>query len=273
MARKRMISPEIWESEDFSELSTLAKLVFIGLFSNADDEGRGKANPAYIKSTLFRYEEKMRITDIETTLDEIALHMSIIFYTYDYREYYQLTNWDAWQKVDKPQKSKIKPYNSEYAEIIRGTFGEQSANVRGTVSPNRIEKNKNKNKNRKEEDILSGAEAPDRQAAEIKSIEDNPFIELPLNDKSMFSVYSSYIGEMKELYPAVDIERELRKMKAWLISNPSRLKTRTGITRFMNSWFAREQDKGGSSHGNDKNTNAAGDGANAFGGQFYGTVL
>ena len=51
-----MIDPGIWQSEDFSKLSTLAKLVFIGLFSNADDEGRGRAKAAYIKSTLFPYD-------------------------------------------------------------------------------------------------------------------------------------------------------------------------------------------------------------------------
>ena len=47
MARKRMIDPNIWQSEDFSKLSTLGKLVFIGLFSLADDEGRGRCNPVY----------------------------------------------------------------------------------------------------------------------------------------------------------------------------------------------------------------------------------
>ena len=42
-----MIDPNIWQSEDFSKLSTLGKLVFIGLFSLADDEGRGRSNPVY----------------------------------------------------------------------------------------------------------------------------------------------------------------------------------------------------------------------------------
>ena len=42
MARKRMIDPNIWDSEDFSKLSILGRLLFIGMFSNADDEGRGK---------------------------------------------------------------------------------------------------------------------------------------------------------------------------------------------------------------------------------------
>lgn len=43
MARKRMIDPSIWINEDFGTLSNLAKLVFIGLFSLADDEGRRKS--------------------------------------------------------------------------------------------------------------------------------------------------------------------------------------------------------------------------------------
>lgn len=60
MARRRMIVPEIWQSESFAQLSILAKLVFIGLFSNADDEGRGIANPVYIKSILFPYDDGMR---------------------------------------------------------------------------------------------------------------------------------------------------------------------------------------------------------------------
>lgn len=53
MARKRMIDPNIWDSEDFGKLSDLSKLVFIGLFSLADDEGRGRCNPGYLKSKLF----------------------------------------------------------------------------------------------------------------------------------------------------------------------------------------------------------------------------
>ena len=53
MARKRMIDPNIWESEDFSKLSVLARLVFIGIFSNADDDGRGRGKSAYLKSIIF----------------------------------------------------------------------------------------------------------------------------------------------------------------------------------------------------------------------------
>ena len=53
MARKRMIDPNIWQSEDFAQLDPFQRLVFIGMFSNADDLGRGRAKAIYLKSILF----------------------------------------------------------------------------------------------------------------------------------------------------------------------------------------------------------------------------
>lgn len=107
VARKRMIDPGIWQSEDFGNLTTLAKLVFIGLFSQADDGGRGRGNPQYIKNTLFPYDEDMKKADIEKALKEIATHMSIRFYESNGSEYYVLTNWRIWQKVEKPTPSRL----------------------------------------------------------------------------------------------------------------------------------------------------------------------
>ncbi|MDE5589043.1 MAG: hypothetical protein K2J60_07855 [Acetatifactor sp.] len=69
---------------------------------------------------------------------------------------------------------------------------------------------------------------------------------LLLNDKTSYNVPEEKITLWKETYPAVDIEQELRRMAAWLDCNPQRRKTRRGINRFINSWLAREQDRGGS---------------------------
>ena len=67
---------------------------------------------------------------------------------------------------------------------------------------------------------------------------------LPLNDKSFYDVPLDKISLWKETYPAVDVDQELKRMIAWLDSNPTRRKTRRGIDRFINSWLSREQDKG-----------------------------
>ena len=47
-------------------------------------------------------------------------------------------------------------------------------------------------------------------------------------------------------YPKVDVHQELMAMESWLDANPTRRKKPTGIKRFVNSWLARAQDKGGS---------------------------
>ncbi len=70
------------------------------------------------------------------------------------------------------------------------------------------------------------------------------FISLILNDKSEHGVTKTEVDTWKELYPAVNIEQELRNMKGWLISNPTKRKTKKGINRFINNWLSREQDKG-----------------------------
>ena len=158
MARKRMIDPAIWNSEDFSELSEFAQLVWIGLFSQADDQGRGKAKPAYLKSILFPYSEDVKLVKkVDSALNEIAKNMSVVFYQIDNNEYYQLENWAKWQKVDKPQASKITPY-SDKAKIIRKPFGEYSANSSRKISEQSstnqqtLSPNKNKNKNEIEQE-------------------------------------------------------------------------------------------------------------------------
>lgn len=153
MARKRMISPEIWESRSFSRLSDFAKLIFIGLFSQADDEGYGNASPGYIRSKLFPNDEERRLTDIKKALSEIALGMSINFYEVNGDNFYHLTHWSEWQKVDRPTKSRIpKAPNSPHERgkgggmPFREVLDESSTNARRILdepsATNRIEKNR-----------------------------------------------------------------------------------------------------------------------------------
>lgn len=68
-------------------------------------------------------------------------------------------------------------------------------------------------------------------------------IELILNNKSLYPITQIDIDEWQELYQAVNVMQELRKMKGWLDSNPTKRKTSRGIRRFINSWLSREQDR------------------------------
>ena len=142
MARRRMIDPEIWQSEDFSKLSLLARLIFIGLFSNADDYGRGRAKPVYIRSLVFPYDDNIKVQDVEKALKEIKAIMSIVFYESNENQYYSLVNWDKWQRVDKPQKSKIPPPpdSENDSRLIPESFSTDSRTIPEQFLPKRKER-------------------------------------------------------------------------------------------------------------------------------------
>ena len=72
-------------------------------------------------------------------------------------------------------------------------------------------------------------------------------MELLLNDNSNYTVDDADIAKWAALYPAINVEQELRGMAGWLDANPKKRKTRKGIKRFINSWLARAQDRGGAS--------------------------
>lgn len=54
-------------------------------------------------------------------------------------------------------------------------------------------------------------------------------------------------GAWREAFPAVDLEGEAARAAAWLIANPKNKKS--NYARFLNNWFARTQDNGGTRHG------------------------
>lgn len=74
-------------------------------------------------------------------------------------------------------------------------------------------------------------------------------ISLLLNDGTEYGVEQEAIEKWENLYPAVNVMQELRKMAGWLDANRTRRKTRRGIEKFINGWLAREQDKGGVQRG------------------------
>jgi hypothetical protein len=109
-----MIDPNIWTSEDMSRLTIQQRLLVIGLFSNADDHGKGKSNPAYIRSMVFPYDD-IPLSEIKSDMEAISSVINIEFYEVNSNSYYRFTGWDKWQTVQKPQDSLIPdPVENEY---------------------------------------------------------------------------------------------------------------------------------------------------------------
>lgn len=83
-----------------------------------------------------------------------------------------------------------------------------------------------------------------RPAEDIPEEENGPVVgAFKLNDGTFYEVTKTALDKMQKLYPGVECDQELNKIIGWCDSNPTRRKTRKGAPRFLNSWFAREQDK------------------------------
>lgn len=90
-------------------------------------------------------------------------------------------------------------------------------------------------------DLVLSLELP---PSRLPAIPNEPVaIELTLSTGAQHSVTEAFASQMQSLYPAVNVAQELRAMCGWLLANPT--KTKAGITRFINSWLAKCQDRGG----------------------------
>jgi hypothetical protein len=108
MPRKRMIHPDLWADEEVGHLSRDARLLWIAMFSLADDEGRGTASAAYLRRAVFGFDDDVTQEMVAGWRGEIASTMrGVQFYTIDGRELYALLNWGRFQKVQHSTPSVI----------------------------------------------------------------------------------------------------------------------------------------------------------------------
>ncbi len=101
-----MIDPNFWQSDDVSKLNPTERLLLIGMFSLADDHGRGRANPSFLRSSVFPC-DNFSVSRVKTMLEHIAEHISIKFYAVSDTYFYRFDNWDKWQTVQHPSDSLI----------------------------------------------------------------------------------------------------------------------------------------------------------------------
>lgn len=114
----------------------------------------------------------------------------------------------------KPEQSQTKPLQSSVSSLQSSDSGLQSSSGSS-----------------------SSAKASSEPAAGV--------IAIPINDGGQYPVTQAQVDEWGELYPNVDVMQALRTIRGWNLSHPKKRKTRRGVLAHINSWLAREQDKGG----------------------------
>ena len=150
--------------------------------------------------------------------------------------------WDGMRlDIDRDNESYLKKSQ------IRSDAGKRGAEARRKDGKNsKCHLPSGKHGQDKEEDKDQDKEKDqDQEGIDSSEQSAEPVISLPLNDGSEYPVFPEQVHEWAGLYPAVDVIQQLRTMRGWLMANPKKRKTQSGILRFVNGWLSKEQDKGG----------------------------
>lgn len=158
-----------------------------------------------------------------------------------------LPSWEKYQNAEKLEgiRSKNAERQARYRERQRAKMAGNTVTPALPVTLHNaidIDTDVDIEGEREEKTILPEAEtAPDRNKPSAPS---SPVvISIILNDKTEYPITEADVEGWKDLYPAVDVMQELRKMKGWADANPTKRKTKTGIKRFINAWLSKEQDR------------------------------
>jgi hypothetical protein len=124
MARIRSIKPEFWTSEQITECSPNARLMFIGLWNFCDDYGVHPASEKRLKMEVFP-SDMLDSSDIRRMISELLANKLIEEYEVAESRYWRVTGWDRHQKIDC--KTGLYPLpNGEVGIKIRRTNSERS---------------------------------------------------------------------------------------------------------------------------------------------------
>lgn len=215
----RILKESICRSEEIDSLSWLEEVLFYRLIVNCDDYGRFDARTKIIKGQCFPLKDVTE-KDIDKALAKLSEVGLIVVYEAQGRPVLQLKTWEQHQNI-RAKKSKYPPFDKTciqmYSDVSKSGDSIADETKKG-----------------------SSQKQPQPTVPE-----EPPVISLLLNTGEEYGIVQSDIVEWQELYPAVDVMQELRNMKGWCKENAAKRKTARGIRRFITSWLAREQNRGG----------------------------
>lgn len=226
MAERRMVSKKIVDTDLFLDMPATTRLLYYDLLVRADDDGF-VGSPKKITKMVGGSDDDLKLLVAKQFLIPFESGVCVIR-DWKIHNYIQSDRYHKTQYVDEKSLLTTTPSGSYSlnlpdmdTECIQDAYKMDTEVRLGKVSIGKI--------NNK-----LGAEAPTQPSV----------IDIVLNDKSLYSITQTQIDKWKELYPAVDILQELRKMVGWCEANTAKRKTKRGILPFINRWLAKQQDSG-----------------------------
>lgn len=237
MAERRMFSKQIIDSDAFLDMPLSTQALYFHLSMRADDDG-----------FLNNAKKIMRLIGANQNDYDLLLAKSFIIQFPEgicVIKHWRINNYlraDRYKETMYQEEKAMLDIKENGRYSLKDTIGSRSGIPDGyrletqvSIGKDSIDKDRVGKESIGEDTTvcLDPETDPDR----------TPAISLTLNDKTEYWIFDDQVDLWTELFPAVDVMQELRKMKSWLDSNPSRRKTKRGILRFVNGWLSKEQDK------------------------------
>lgn len=236
MAERRMFSKTIISSAKFLRMPQTSRLLYYDLGMFADDDGVVEAFT--VLRTTGAAEDDLRVLAAKGFI--VVLNEDLVSYISD------------WKVNNYLRSDRYKP--SIYSKLLVQLADGNHVDTIGIPEVDQRETQVRLGKDSIGKESIGQVTVC---AEPEKSASTPPVIALPLNDGSEYQIFQEQCKEWSDLYPSVDVMQQLRNMRGWLVSNPTRRKTKRGIRKFINSWLSREQDRGGGkSNGNSKPQNS-----------------
>jgi hypothetical protein len=95
MSERRAIATNIWDDEFVGSLNHFERLLWIGLFTSADDQGRLVHNPLLILRKVFLYDEDITADQVGAAIEKFgqAGAGKVFIYEVKGKKLLQLVNW------------------------------------------------------------------------------------------------------------------------------------------------------------------------------------
>jgi len=130
-----------------------ARLLFIGLWNFADDEGNIEANEKMIKALVFPSDDCL----INPFLDELCQHKLIVQYTVTERNYYHIRGFKKHQLINRPSPSRC-PKLTEDSRRTHGGLTEDSRRTHGGLTEDSLQEGKGREGKVRDNTLMSDSD-------------------------------------------------------------------------------------------------------------------
>ena len=229
MAERRMFAKTIIDSDAFLDMPLSTQALYFHLSMRADDEGFIN-NPKKIQRMIGASEDDLKVLIAKRFI--IPFESGIVV----------IKHWRIHNYIQK-DRFKETVYKEERKLLSVKDNGAYTLDTSCIQDVYTLETQVRLGKDSIGKDSIGKVNTSCSQLSDESVPHDADVEAVILNDQSEWKPSVELYEEYVRLYPNVDITKEFRSIRAWCIGNPTKLKTRKGVKRFVNSWMEKAQNR------------------------------